>query len=130
MYKVGVGTTRPTDTIPRLHQLVPHMSAFLLRMRDGGLAFEQARMGYADTVAQLAAQGLGRQTASRVSDADAYWSPTAELIQEAMRLGFVERRPLPSGRRHLDAHRNTVHALTEHGRQAADLTQTAPAEFR
>src|SRR5207253_10173381 len=89
-----------------------------------------ARLGYADTVARLAAQGLGRQTASRVSDADAYWSPTAELIQEAMKLGFVERRPLPSGRRHLDAHRNTVHTLTAHGGQAADLVQTAPAEFR
>src|SRR5438132_9801133 len=97
------------------------MCACLLRMRDGGLAFEEARLGYAETVTQLAAQGLGRQTASRVSDADAYWSPTAELIQEAIRLGFVRRQPLPSGRRHLEAHRNTVHKLTEHGERAAEL---------
>lgn len=121
--------SRVTDTIPRLHQLVPHMSDFLTRMSGGSHTFEDARHGYAETVNRLAAAGLGRRTASRVSDADAYWAPTAELLQEAMRLGFVHRQPLPSSRRHLDGHRNTTFTLTEHGREAARLAQNAPAEF-
>jgi hypothetical protein len=121
--------SRVTDTIPRLHQLVPHMSDFLVRISDGSHTFEDARHGYAETVNRLAAAGLGRRTASRVSDADAYWAPTAELLQEAMRLGFVQRRPLPSSRRHLDSHRNTTFNLTELGREAARLAQNSPAEF-
>src|SRR5436190_5888955 len=93
---------RKTDTIPRLHQLVPHMRDLLLRMNEGTRTFDDVRHGYAETVAQLAAAGLGRRTASRVSDADAYWAPTAELLHEGMRLGFVRQKPLPSSRRHLD----------------------------
>jgi len=118
-----------TDTIPRLHQLVPHMKAFLIRMSGDNRTFEDARQGYAETVSSLAAAGLGRRTASRLSDADAYWAPTAELLQEAMRLGFVQRCPLPSSRRHLDGHRQTIFDLTDRGREAAVLVQSAPADF-
>jgi len=125
-----MSSRRATDTIPRLHQLVPHMSDFLVRMSDGSLTFEEARRGYAETVTRLAAQGLGRQTASRLSDADAYWSPTAELLQEAIRLGFVQRQPLPSARLHLDAHRATEHKLTTRGCEAATLVTSAPSAFR
>lgn len=120
---------RADDTIPRLHQLVPHMSDFLVRMSSEPQTFEDVRRGYAETVNRLAAAGLGRRTASRVSDADAYWGPTAELLQEAMRLGFVQRQPLPSSRRHLDSHRATEFKLTDRGRDAASLAGNAPAEF-
>lgn len=109
------------ETIPRLHQLVPHLRDFLLRMRGGELTFEAVRLGYAETVARLAVEGRGRQTASRVSDSDAYWSPTVEVLNEAMRLGFVERQPLPSARRHLDSYRDRSYRLTDGGREAADV---------
>lgn len=118
-----------TDTIPRLHQLVPHMSDFLVRSSEGGRSFEDARRGYAGTVARLAAAGLGRQTASRLSDADAYWAPTAELLQEAMRVGFVQRRPLPSSRKNLAGHRDASFELTDAGREAARLAGESAAEF-
>src|SRR4051812_37382008 len=121
---------RATDTIPRLHQLVAHMSDQLLWIGNGGLTFEGARRRYAETVTRLAAQGVGRQTASRLSDADAYWSPTAEVLQEAMRLGFVARQPLPSARLHLDAHRNTEFKLSTRGREAATLLEASPSKFR
>jgi hypothetical protein len=118
-----------SDTIPRLHQLVPHMADFLVRTDEGGRSFEDARRGYAATVSRLAAAGLGRQTASRVSDADAYWAPTAELLQEAMRVGFVERRPLPSSRKNVDLHRDTSFELTNQGHEAARLARESFAEF-
>jgi hypothetical protein len=121
--------TRQTDTIPRLYRLVPHMRDFLQRMSAGTRTFDNVRLAYAETVAQLAAAGLGRRTASRVSDADAYWAPTAQLLQEAMRFGFVHRQPLPSSRRHLDAHRSTEFSLTDRGQEAAVVARDAPAEF-
>src|SRR5947207_12908769 len=121
--------SRVTDTIPRLHQLVPHMSDFLVRMNEGSQTFEDARHGYAETVNRLAAAGLGRRTASRVSDADAYWAPTMMLLQEAMRLGFVRRQPLPSSRRHLDGYRATEFSLTDGGEEAAAVARDAPADF-
>ncbi len=120
---------RQADTIPRLHQLVAHMSAFLARMNSGEQTFEDIRRGYAETVSRLAAAGLGRRTASRVSDADAYWSPTVEVLQEAMRLELLQRQPLPSSRRHLASYRATGFKLTDRGREAAALAGRAPAEF-
>jgi hypothetical protein len=105
------------------------MIDFLIRMGGHGQTFEDVRLGYSETVTRLALAGLGRRTASRVSDADAYWGPTAELLQEAMRLGFVHRQPLPSSRKHLDSHRATEFRLTDHGREAASLAKNAPAEL-
>jgi hypothetical protein len=120
---------RVTDTIPRLHQLVPHMSDLLVRMSNEPRTFEDVRLRYGETVNRLAAAGLGRRTASRLSDADAYWGPTAELLQEAMRLGFLQRQPLPSSRRSLDSYRATEFKLTDRGHQAAGLAGSSPAEF-
>ena len=120
---------RQADTIPRLHQLVAHMSDFLARMNGGEQTFEDIRRGYAETVSRLAAAGLGRRTASRVSDADAYWSPTVEVLQEAMRLELLQRQPLPSSRRHLGSYRATGFKLTDRGREVAALAGRAPAEF-
>jgi hypothetical protein len=120
---------RQTDTIPRLYQLVPHMRDFLVRLTAGSHTFDDVRRGYAETVAQLAASGLGRRTASRVSDADAYWAPTAELLQEAMRLDFVGKQPLPSSRRNLDGYRASEVSLTDRGQEVAIVARDAPAEF-
>jgi hypothetical protein len=116
------------DTVPRLQQLVPHMQAQLLGLREGA-TFEQARRRYISTVDRLVARGQGRRTASRVGDQDAFWAPTQEVLDEAMRLGLAERQPLPSSRAYLDAYRDKQFALTELGRELSDLAQSAPANF-
>ena len=116
------------DTIPRLLQLIPHMRDQLTGLRDGS-TFEHARRRYGGTVDRLSFQGLGRRTASRVGDQDQYWSPTRDVLDEAMRLGFVERRQLPSSRRYVDAHRHREHTLTRLGLQAAEEAESDLATF-
>lgn len=116
------------DTIPRLQQLVPHMRQQLPAMRQGG-TFEDARRRYAETVAKLELQGVGRRTASRVGDKDAYWSPTAELLNEGVRLGLIERQQVPSARRYIEQHRDRIYRLTASGHEAADLAEFDIAGF-
>ena len=120
--------TDTRDTIPRLQQLVPHMRDQLSGLRRDA-TFEQARQRYGATVDRLVSQGLGRRTASRVGDKDRYWAPTREVLDEAMRLGFVERRELPSARKYVDAHRDRQHSLTALGRQAAEQAENDMAAF-
>ena len=112
-------TQETRDTIPRIQQIVPHMRDQLIGLCTGS-TFEHARQRYSQTVDRLVSQGLGRRTASRVGDRERYWSPTREVLDEAMRLGFVERQQLPSSRRYVDAHRNRLYKLTELGLQAAE----------
>jgi len=116
------------DTIPRLQQILPHMREQLVGLREGA-TFEEARQRYSATVERLALQGDGRRTASRVGDRDAYWAPTAEVLIEAMRLGFVERQQVPSARRYVEAHREREYVLTALGREAAELAQNDIATF-
>lgn len=116
------------DTIPRIQQIVPHLRDQLVGLRAGS-TFEYARRRYAQTVDRLVSQGLGRRTASRVGDRDRYWSPTREVLDEAMRLGFVERKQLPSSRRYVDAHRDRLHNLTDLGRQAAEEAKSDVQAF-
>lgn len=111
------------DTIPRLQQLVPHMRDQLVGLKNGA-TFEQARLRYTTTVDRLVAQGRGRRTTSRVRGDDRYWAPTREVLDEAMRLEFVERQPLPSARKHLDAHRCRLYQLTELGKRTANHAKT------
>ena len=116
------------DTIPRLQQILPHMREQLVGLREGA-TFEEARQRYSATVEKLALRGVGRRTASRVGDRDAYWSPTAEVLLEAIRLGFVERQQVPSARRYVEAHRDRTYALSPLGRDVAELAQNDIASF-
>lgn len=116
------------DSVPRLQQLVPHMRAQIIGLRDGA-TFEQARRRYSETVNDLAAKGLGRCTASRVGDRDQYWSPTREVLDEAMRLGFVENQKLPSARKYLDAYRDRRYSLTVAGEKAMNQAEDDLAAF-
>ena len=100
----------------------------LAGLRDGA-TFEHARRRYARTVDRLDSLGLGRRTASRVGDQDQYWAPTRDVLDEAMRLGFVARRQLPSSRRYVDAHRHRQHTLTQLGFQAAEEADKDMAAF-
>src|SRR5438874_11104217 len=117
------------DTIPRLQQLVPHMRDQLVGLGNGA-SFEHVRRRYIATVDRLVAEGLGRRTASRVDDRDAYWSPAAGVLEEAIRLGFVKRQPLPSARRYLDTYREKRFELTDLGREVAELAQRDRSEER
>ena len=91
--------------------------------------FELARLRYARAVDRLVAQGLGRKTASRVGNRDRYWSSTRDVLDEAIRLGVVERQQLPSARRYVDAHRDRVYTLTEQGHQSAEEAETDVRAF-
>ena len=99
------------DNIPRLQQILPHMRDQLAGLCDGA-TFEEARQRYSANVEKLALQGVGRRTASRVGDKDAYWAPTADVLMEAIRLGFVEKQQVPSARRYVEAHRDRRYVLT------------------
>ncbi len=116
------------DTIPRLQQILPHMREQLIGLREGA-TFEEVRQRYSATVERLALQGTGRRTASRVGDRDAYWAPAAEVLLEAIRLGFVEHQQVPSARRYVEAHRDREYALTPLGRAVASLAQKDIASF-
>jgi hypothetical protein len=116
------------DNIPRLQQIVPHMRDQLTGLREGA-TFEEARRRYSATVERLALQGVGRRTASRVGDKDAYWAPTSEVLIEAIRLGFVEKQQVPSARRYVEAHRDRRYTLTSLGREVAALAQDDVATF-
>jgi hypothetical protein len=116
------------DTIPRLQQILPHMRDQLIGLREGA-TFEEARQRYSANVERLALQGVGRRTASRVGDNDAYWAPTSEVLNEAIRLGFVEKQQLPSARRYIEAHRDRPYTLTGLGREVAALAQDDIAAF-
>jgi len=116
------------DTIPRLQQLVPHMLDQLKNLREGA-TFEEVRLSYIATVDRLVSQGQGRRTASRVNDNEAYWSPAADVLQEAIRLGFVRHQPLPSARRYLDSYRDRRFELTNLGFEVSELAQNDVSGF-
>jgi hypothetical protein len=108
-----------TDSMPRLQHLTPHLSALLRTLGSSGATFEACRQRYAAVARDLAASGVGRITVSRVGDADAYWSPTQEVLDEAMRLGWVEKAATPSARKYLEEYRHRTYMLTAAGRDAA-----------
>lgn len=116
------------DTIPRLQQILAHMRDQLTGLREGA-TFEEARQRYSANVEKLALQGLGRRTASRVGDKDAYAAPTADVLNEAIRLGFVEKQQVPSARRYIEAYRGRRYTLTNLGREVATLAQDDIAKF-
>jgi hypothetical protein len=121
-------TTSPSDTIPRIHQLVPHMRDQLAGMREG-TTFEEARQRYMATVDELALTGLGRRTASRVGDEVAGWSTAKDALEEGMRLGWIERETLPSASRYVLKHRDHRYELTAAGQQAAEEAESDVAAF-
>jgi hypothetical protein len=108
-----------TDSLPRFQHLIPNLSALLKTLGPDGATFEACRLRYAGVARELAAAGVGRITVSRVGDADAYWSPTQEVLEEAMRLGWVERAVTPSARKYLDEYRRRTYRLNRIGLDAA-----------
>src|SRR3712207_61133 len=115
-------------TIPRVPHLVPHLKALLQCLRGGGANFETCRITYMATAAALATAGRGRAVASRVSQAEAYWAPTSDLLAEGMLLGLVEQQPLPSARQYISRHAVRIYRLTEGGEAASEIS-TDDASF-
>jgi hypothetical protein len=116
------------DTIPRLKQILPHMLDQLIGMRNG-TTFEEMRQRYSATAENLALNDAGRHMTSRVGSKDAFWSTTADVLNEAMRLRFVERELVPSARRYVAAHRERKYFLTLRGQEMADLAENDIAAF-
>lgn len=114
------------DTIPRFPHPVAHLGDQLIGLAERP-TFEDCRQRYIATTERLELEGKGRRTASRLGDRDAYWSPTQEVLDEAMRLGFVVRQPLPSARQYIDEYRQRAYELTDEGRGAAELARTDQA---
>src|SRR5688572_23237492 len=117
-----------TDTIPRLHHLVDHLGSQLLALANSA-TFEECRLLYVRTTQRLAREGKARMTMSRVDRRDAFWSPTRDVLDEAMRLEFAVRQALPSARRYVDEYRDRSFELTQEGSNAAKLYKDDPGEF-
>ena len=64
-----------------------------------------------------------------MDDRDAYWSPAAGVLEEAIRLGFVQHQPLPSARRYLETYRDKRFELTDVGQKAAELAHRDLGRF-
>ena len=121
-------TNKVRDTIPRLHQLVPHMGDQLVGLRDGS-TFEHARRRYAGTVYRLDSKGWDDEQPVASETRTSIGHRRVKCWNEAMRLGFVERQQLPSSRRYVDAHRHRQYTLTQLGLQAAEEAETDMAAF-
>lgn len=121
-------TAQQTDTIPRV-QHIPYFQAALNGIA-AGLTFDGLRGRLREVSVDLARRFQGRVTSSRISDSHTFWSPTADSVEEVMRLGFVERRALPSKRANVDAHRDATYSLTPHGRETIAQTGDDDSAFR
>ena len=120
----------PADTIPRTHRIVEHSRDQLLGIASGEATFEDCRLRYGRTQERLARERKGRVTAARVAETDRNWAPTADVLSEMMRWGAVERKPLPSARRFVDAHREEVFELTDDtGKALADAAGSSASQY-
>lgn len=119
----------PADTIPRTHRIVDHSRDQLLGIAAGESTFEECRLRYGRTQERLARERKGRVTASRVGENERNWAPTADLLSELMRLGAVERKPLPSARKFIDSYRDERYELTERGRALAEAAASGRSSY-
>lgn len=86
-------------------------------------------MRYGRTQERLARERKGRMTASRIGESERNWSPTADLLSELMRLGVIERKPLPSARKFIDVYRDEKYELTERGTVLAEAAAGGRAAY-
>lgn len=116
------------DTIPR----VTHVSYFHSVMQGiaGGLTFDELRLRVRQVSSELNRRTGGSATTARIADAYTLWSPTADAISELMRLGLVERRPVPAKRTNVDAHRETKYHLTSSGQDVFSQSGENDSAFR
>jgi len=121
-------TNHGRDSIPR----VQHISYFQAALEGiaEGLTFDVLRGCVRQVSNELSRRIGGGITASRLEDAYTLWSPTTDAIGELMKLDLVERRPLPSKRISVDAHRDTTYALTQSGKEIIEQSHGDGSAFR
>ena len=114
---------KKSDTIPR----VTHLTQFeaVLDGLDEGLTFDGLRRRLCQVATDLARLNGGREPSGHPEYR--MWSPTKDAIEELMRLGWVEKRPLPSARHRVDAYRRSQFALTDKGRQWIAISSAGKA---
>ena len=114
---------KKSDTIPR----VTHLTQFesVLDGLDEGLTFDGLRRRLWQVATDLARLSGGRETSGHPEYH--MWSSTKDAIEELMRLGWVEKVPLPSVRHRVDAYRGTQFALTERGHQWVRISSAGQA---
>lgn len=117
------------DTIPRLHRVLDHARDQLVNLDGGADTFEDCRLRYHATQERLVREGRGRVTASRVADSERNWAPTRDCLQELMRWGAVEQRPVPSERKFVSTYRDSPYPLTDRGRELAAAARESRAVF-
>lgn len=110
-----------TDTIPKLDQVTYLFDT--LGLISEQLSFEEIRK---ELIRLLPEE---RRERARAPEA-MFWSNVRDALRELMRLGLVERAPLPSRAGQLNAHRDRTFSLTQAGKQFLELEQRDAWEFR
>lgn len=120
--------TNSRDTIPRVQHIAYFQAALSGIAR--GESFDTLRLRIKQLSNELSRRRGDSPAASRVADEFTVWSPTKDSISELMLLGLVERRPLPSKRIHVDAHRETTYTLTPLGQEIVARAGDSDAGLR
>lgn len=110
-----------TDTIPKLDQVTYLFDT--LGLVSEQLSFDAIRK---ELIRLLPGE---RRERARASEA-MFWSNVRDALRELMKLGLVERAPLPSRTEQLNAHRDRTFSLTEAGGKFLKLEQRDAWEFR
>jgi len=116
------------DTIPRVTHIAYFQGA--LTGIAHGETFDELRTRIRQISNELSRRLGGSAMSSRVADEFTVWSPTKDAVSELMLLGLVERRPLPSKRIHVDAHRDTTYVLTTLGLEVINKAGGNEASLR
>lgn len=112
------------DTIPRVNDITYFEELLIGIFHHEN--FDQLRRRIQEVKARTK-----RASAPRVSDGYTMWAPTADALEEFMRLGLVESCPLPSRRQYVDSHREAIYILTPDGQEMASLiAENQRADFR
>jgi hypothetical protein len=121
-------TAELRDSIPRVQHIIYFQE--VLQGISEGASFDALRSRLRLAAAELARRLEGRLTASRVEDAYTLWNPTVDAIAEMMRLGLVERQPLPSKRAKVDDYRDVAFALTADGRTIVEEAKENESTYK
>ena len=92
---------------------------------DEGLTFDGLRVRLYQVATDMARLNGGREPSGHPDYR--MWSPTKDAIEELMRLGWVEKMPLPSARHRVDAYRQKQFLLTEEGKKWVLITSAGEA---
>lgn len=95
-----------TDTIPKLNR-IEYLFDTLGAVEDG-LSFDEIRK---ELIASQP-ESQGRKKAEKI---DSLMTNTRDALRESMKLGLINKAPLPTLKKHLEAHRNRKFELTPEG---------------